>query len=217
MRIRRLISVGWVLVFAIASVVPAYAKGAHQVTLTADGRQVTFSGEGEPNTNTTLSNFAGSVRLFDSISEGGRRVAEPIGDLGPQVTAEWMFMGPIGDIPLVQVLYPFAADGPIGHIPAGQMLWDEEVEEAWFPLADDFSEAFLSIGFDLSLLDPATSVSIGFDLFLLDPATSQREQAASFTESPWSPLWLFGLLIALGTGAVGARSGIMRRRNQRMA
>ena len=113
-----------------------------------------------------------------------------------------MFRGPIGDIPLVQVLYPFADGGPIGHILPGQMLWDEEVEEAWFPLADDFSEAFVSIGFDLSLLDPATS---------------QREQAVSFAGSPWSPSWTLGLLIAVGAAALGARSGIMRRRNQRMA
>jgi len=202
MRIRRLVSVGWVVAFVLALALPAFAKGAHQVTLTADGQRVTYSGQGEPNTNTTLSNFAGSVQLFDSISEGGNRVAEPTGDLGPQITAEWMFMGPIGDIPLAQALYPFAAGGPVGHIPAGQMLWDEEIEEAWFPLTDDLTTAFASVGFDLTLLDPATA---------------QSEQTTSPPESPVSTLWLVGMLTATAVSAVGARSSIMRRRNQRMA
>jgi hypothetical protein len=202
MRIRRLVSVGWAMAFVLATAVPAFAKGAHQVTLTADGQRVTFSGDGEPNTNTILSNFAGSVRLWDSLSTDGERLVKPIGDLGPEITAEWMFIGPIGDIPIVQSLYPFAEGGPVGHIPPGQMLWDEAVEEAWFPLADDLTAALASVGFDLTLLDPAAM---------------RTDQATPAPGSAWSPLWLFGLVVVMGAGALGARSGIMRRRNQRMA
>ena len=202
MKTRRLVSVGSVLVFVMAIAFPALAKGAHEVSLSSDGQRVVFSGDGEPNTNTTLSNFAESVHLFDSLWVDGERLAEPIGDLGPEITAEWMFLGPIGDIPIVQYLYPFAEGGPVGHIPAGQMLWDEAVEEAWFPIADDPTAAFASVGFDLTLLDPATI---------------KADETTSLPQPAWSPLWLFGLVVAMGAGALGARSGIMRRRNQRMA
>jgi len=194
---RRVLVVGGVIGLGLAMAVPALAKGAYQVTITGGGQEVSFDGKWEPDTNTALSNFAASVKLYDGLWTESEWVAEPSGDLGPQITAVWLFIGPADDIPIVQHLYPFAVGGPVGHIPGGQVFIDDPVEETWFPLADELVEAFGAVGFDLTAID--------------------ANGEGPVTGTSWSPVWVLGLLAAIGGGAQVARSGIMRRHLQRAA
>ncbi|MFQ5553862.1 MAG: hypothetical protein ACE5GC_00665 [Acidimicrobiia bacterium] len=150
MRARIIFLSAFVLVVTTAG--PAAAKGAYEVTLTGGGQDVTYTGNGELHTNTTLSNFAASVELYGGLWEEGKRIAAPQGDLGPRITAAWMFIGPAGDVPVVQYLYPFAAGGPVSHIPGGQHLFDDVVVDAWFPIADDVVADLASLGFDATAL-----------------------------------------------------------------
>ena len=225
MNARRVLVVAGVVGLGLAMAVPALAKGAYQVTITGGGQEVTFAGSGEPNTNTVLSNFAASVKLYDGLWTEGERVAEPSGDLGPQITAVWLFIGPADDIPIVQHLYPFAVGGSVGHIPAGQVFIDDPVEEAWFPLADEFVEALGAVGFDLTVIDanaegivapaaqPASVVAVAPEPMAVSPL----DLVGPTTGTSWSPVWVLGLLAAIGGGSQVARWGIMRRRLRRAA
>lgn len=217
--------------FLLAMAAPAFAKGASQVTLSGGGQRVTLTGDGEPHSNTNLSNFAAATNLYDGMWVDGPRIPEPKGDLGPRVTAVWLFIGPAEDIPIVQRLYPFAAGGPVGHILGGQVFIDEAVEEAWFPIADDIVDAIATTGFDLALLDPsfepaaaptsnpppATAAPV---LSPVAPtATATREAASALSPSDGSTSglpWLLAAGVTAAAGAALARSGMMRRRNSRM-
>ena len=126
-------------------------------------------------------------------------------------------------MPIVQYLYPFAEGGPVGHIPGGQAFFDDPVEEAWFPAADDLTDDFAAVGFDLTLLNPtaetaAAPTNIAPAAVVVGDVTpvAQPAEAPSTTDSEWSPLWALGLIGAVVVGVLVARSGIMRRRNQRM-
>ncbi len=225
MKVRRVVVVAWVAGLVLAVAVPAIAKGVYQVILTGGGQEITFEGSGEPNDNSKLSNLAGSARFFDGLWIDDRLVAQPSGDLGPKITAVWLFIGPKDDIPVIQYLYPFAEGGPVAHIPSGQVFIDEPIREAWFPLGSDLGEHLAAVGFDLDALGSGTTATIEPPIAPLPVATAVREatSAASVTEAPATPrseaagsapivLWL---LVATGTAA--AISGIMRRRIQRVA
>lgn len=140
------------VILAVAG--PALAKGAYTVTLTGGGQEVTYTGLGDRNTNTIFSTFVDTVEIYDGMWSEGTRIARPTTDLGAPITARWLFIGPGDDIPITQVLYPFAEDGPVAYIPPGQVFIDDLVEEAWFPIGGDVVDALASVGFDVKAFDP---------------------------------------------------------------
>ncbi len=222
---KRLSIAAWVVGLVLAMAVPAFAKGVHQVILTGGGQEVVFAGSGEPNTNTVLSDLAGSTKLFDGLWANGDRIPRPTGDLGPQITAVWLFIGPAGDIPIVQYLYPFAAGGPVGQIPGGQVFLDDTVDEAWLTLADDFAVNLTAAGFDLAMLEPtaeavaavATPPAPGVTATREATPEAKAETAPSETDSGWPALWPLALLAALAGSTLVVRSGIIGRRIRRVA
>ncbi len=116
MKVRRVFVVGWVAGLVLALAVPAQAKGVSGVTLTGGGEEITFEGSGEPNTNTKLSNLAGSARLFQGLESDRPPTMAPSGDLALPITARWRFPTSATEATIVvQYLYLDAPDGPIGH------------------------------------------------------------------------------------------------------
>ncbi|MCH7584570.1 MAG: hypothetical protein IH941_05355 [Acidobacteria bacterium] len=222
---RRVVVVGWVAGLVLAMSIPAFAKGVYQVTLTGGGQEVTFNGSGEPNTNTILSNLSGSARFFDGLWTDDHLIPLPSGNLGPQIAAVWLFIGPNDDIPVVQHLYPFAEGGPVAHIPAGQVFINDSIREAWFPLGPDIGEDLAAVGFDLDALGSRTAATVEPPIVPLPVATAVREatSAAPVIEvlvttrsdtgiSAPGVLWLVA-----AAGTVLALSGIMRRHIRRRA
>ncbi len=225
MKVRRMVVVAWVAGLVLALAVPAIAKGVYRVILTGGGQEIIFEGSGEPSDNSKLSNLADSARFFDGLWTDDQLVAEPSGDLGPRITAVWLFIGPKDDIPVIQYLYPFAEGGSVAHIPSGQVFIDDPIREAWIPLGPDLGEDLAAVGFDLDAVGSRTTAAIEPPAAPLITATAIREakSVASVTEARVIPrseaagsapivLWL---LVATGTAA--AISGIMRRRIQRAA
>ena len=227
MNARRVVVVGWVVGLVLALAVPAFAKGTYQVTLTGGGQEVTIEGSGEPSTNTKLSNLADSARLFEGLWTDDRLVPvpQPSGNLGPQITAVWLFIGPSDDIPVVQHLYPFAEGGPVAHILSGQVFIDEVIWEAWLPLDSDIGADLAAVGFDLDALGSKTPTTVEPVVAPLLMATAVREatSAASVTGalvttrsgsggSAAGVLWLVAV-----AGTAISISGIMRRRIRRVA
>ncbi len=222
MNARRVVVVAWVVGLVLAMSVSAFAKAVlYQVTLTGGGQEVTFTGNGEPNTNATLSNLHRSARLFDGLWID---VPQPSGNLGSQITAVWLFIGPNHvEIPIVQHLYPFAEGGPVAHIPTGQVFINEPLREAWFPLGPDIGEDLAAVGFDLDALGSTAPAAVEPPIVPFPVAAAVREatSAAPVTEalattrsdtgrSAPGVLWLVA-----AAGAALALSGIMRRRIRR--
>ncbi len=187
MNARHVVVVAWVAGLVLAMAAPAFAKGAYQVTLTGGGQEVIFTwnngNNGERSTNAALSNLVGSARLFDGLSMDDRVFAEPSGDLGPQITAVWLFIGPNGDIPVVQLLYPFAEGGPVVHFPAGQVFIDEPIRDAWFPLGPDIGEDLAAAGFDLDVLGSRNTAAVESPIALFPVATAVREVTSALVRS----------------------------------
>ena len=214
----------------LAHAVPAFAKGAYQVTLTGGGKQVTYTGEGNHETNSAISDLIDAVDLYNGmwIDYGARLdgpwIPRPEGDLGPRIEAMWLFIGPGGDIPIVQYLYPLAPDGPVAHIPGGQVFIDEVMRDTWFPIADDVDRALASVGFDLSGFDSsATPVAVrGFEspiaavAHTVSTATALREKGVPIPGAGLGSAWMIAAALAAATGAAATLSGIMRRRNSRI-
>lgn len=176
------------------------------MTLRGGGQEVTFAGEGEPNTNTILSHLADAVGIYDGLWTEGRRISRPSRDLGPRVTAVWLFMGSADDIPIEQHLYPLAEGGPVGHIPGGQALWDDVVADAWFPLADDVVDQLAVVGFEVTAMQPAPSVEVVAPP-PPPPSPVPRQEPSTGLEPGWAFLAVAGLGIGLW--------GIMGRRRDR--
>lgn len=217
-----MVGVGWVVGLVLALAVPAFAKGVYQVTLIGGGQEVTFTG-------TALSSLPESIQLsiqlYDGLWGDGERVARPTGDLGPRITALWLFSrGAAEGLPIVQYLYPFAEGGPVGLIPGGQAFFGgDRVVEAWFSVADALTDDLAAVGFDLTLLNPtaktvvATTSTAPAAVVVGDVTpVAQAAEALSTTDSGWSPLAALGLIGAVVVAVLVARSSIMRRRDQRM-
>lgn len=222
---RRAATFAMTVALIVAIAVPATAKGAYTVTLIGGGQQTTFTGDGEPHTNTILSNFAESVVIYDGMWSEGTRIDRPAGDLGPSITAVWLFIGPARDIPITQHLYPFAAGGPVAHIPR-QMFINEAVDDAWFPMHDDVVNALASVGFDIKAFNPdavveAVAPPTTVPLTTVPPTTVPvtTAPAASPAVDPSAPdtdsrfPWLIAIGLIAGTGTV--LSAIMGRRHIR--
>ncbi|HZB23395.1 MAG TPA: hypothetical protein VE444_06075 [Gaiellaceae bacterium] len=58
--------------------------------------------------------------------------ARPKGDLGPRYRIEYRVLGPNGEIPIAQDVYPFAKGGPVTHVAAGQPLFEQPTTGGWF-------------------------------------------------------------------------------------
>ncbi len=215
-----------VVVFVLALAIPAFAKGAYQVTLTGGGQEVTYTGEGDYKTNSVISDLIEAANLYNGMwfDYGARLdgpwIPRPDGALGPRIEAVWLFIGPNRDIPVVQYLYPSARGGPVAHIPGGQVFIDEVMRDTWFPIANDIDEALLAVGFDLAVFDETASpVAVrGFTSpistvgLTVSTATAVREKGVAIPSAGFGSIWL----VAAVTGAAAVLSGIMRRRNSRM-
>ena len=215
-----------VVVFVLASAVPALAKGAYQVTLTGGGQVVTSTGEGSHETNSAISDLIEAAELYNGMwfdygaRPDGPWIPQPEGDLGPRIEAVWLFIGPNRDIPVVQYLYPLAPDGPVAHIPGGQVFIDEVTRDTWFPIADDVDEALSALGFDLAVFDESAP-PVGVRQFsspistvghTVSTATALREKGVPIPSAGVGSIWV----VAAAMGAAVVLSGMMRRRNSRM-
>lgn len=109
--------VGLVVVI-LAWAAPAHAKGATGGTI---------EGEGIEDAITVPADLSGQSGLYELIweSDGTTRLGEaPTADLGPRFVLTWMLVGPNGDVPIEQELYPYAEGGPVTHVAAGQPMWE---------------------------------------------------------------------------------------------
>ncbi len=227
MKVRRVFVVGWVAGLVLALAVPAQAKGVSGVTLTGGGEEITFEGSEEPNTNTKLSNLAGSARLFQGLESDRPPTMAPSGDLGLPITARWRFPTSATEVTIVvQYLYLDAVAGPIGHIPGGQELWGEIYPDAWVPLGSDIVDDLAAVGFGVDAAPSAMAAeAIEQPMTVLPTATAIREATVGLPvgSTPMSgasesaPLRLVILGAVITAGAAIAITGIMRRRLQRVA
>lgn len=227
MKVRRVVVVGWVVGLVLAFAVSAQAKGVSGVTLTGGGEEITFEGSGEPNTNTKLSNLAGSARLFQGLESDRRSTVAPSGDLESPITVRWRFPTSATEVTIVvQYLYLDAQDGPIGYIPGGQELWGATYPDAWAPLGPDIADDLAAIGFGVGAATLALAAeAIEPPMTVLATATAIREATVGLpvgsaptsgaSESAPPRLVILGAVIT--AGAAISISGIIRRRLQRVA
>lgn len=109
---------GGIVAALLAGAAPAHAKGATGGTI---------EGEGMDDAIAVPADLAGQSGLYELIweSDGTTRLAEvPTADLGPRFVLTWMLLGPNGDVPIEQELYPYAEGGPVTHVAAGQPMWE---------------------------------------------------------------------------------------------
>jgi hypothetical protein len=102
----------------VAGATPAGAKGATGGTI---------DGEGIDDAIAVPADLSGESGLYELIweTDGATRLAAaPTDDLGPRLVITWMLMGPNGDVPIEQEVYPYAASGPVTYVAPGQPMWE---------------------------------------------------------------------------------------------
>lgn len=120
---------------------PAHAKGATGGTLEGDGMDEAIAVPAE---------LSGSSGLYELIwdTAGATRLADaPSADLGPRFVLTWMLMGPNGDVPIEQEIYPYAEGGPVTFVAAGQPMWESATTlGGWSTASPGFVTQLESLG-----------------------------------------------------------------------
>jgi hypothetical protein len=130
-----------VVLAALAWAAPASAKGVTGGTIEGEGIDATISAPSD------LSVDAGVYELIWESSDSARLDAAPAADLGPRFTITWLLMGPNGDVPIVQDVYPYAVGGPVTHIEPGQPMWeDARTLGGWATVSERFVTRLEALG-----------------------------------------------------------------------
>jgi hypothetical protein len=150
----------------VAVAIPAYAKGASEVTIKGGGRPISFGGgrgaDGDPASGSRLGRFTEASGIFPSLFE---TYPDPMLDdpptkrLGYRYTAIWRFPTGGGHNDLItQYLYPFARGGPLTYMPADQTIFDgQPVQGGWYVASPEMTALLRRAG----LTPPAAGGSPG--------------------------------------------------------
>lgn len=136
------------VLLALGSTSPASAKGMAGGTIEGDGIATpidVFSTDVPGAAN--LVNETGVYETVWEASPSHALDAAPTDVLGPVFTIRWSLMGPNGDVPVVQDVYPYAEGGPVTHTAAGQPLWDGgHTVGGWFRSPERLVARFEALG-----------------------------------------------------------------------
>jgi hypothetical protein len=168
---------------------PASAKGASGGTLDGEGMETPIA---------VPADLTDDTGLYEQIWEASpsRAVdAAPTDDLGPRLRITWSLMGPNGEVPVVQELYPYAEGGPVTFVAAGQPMWEgARTNGGWFRAPARLITTLADLGV------PARSA--------LEPASTG---GGSTTTTTWAPIGA-SVVVVLGLGA--ALALLTRRRGE---
>jgi hypothetical protein len=179
-----------VVVAVVAWAKPAAAKGMSSATIEGEGiaepLAYKMGGGGD------LAYDSGVYELIWETSPSYALDRSPTDDLGPKVTIRWMLMGPNGDVPVLQDVYPYADGGPVTFVAAGQPMWDgSRTSGGWFRAPARLTTTLVDLGV------PARTA--------LEPARSGADPM------PWAPI---GASVVAMVVLVTALAVIWRRRGQ---
>lgn len=117
---------GAVAVLGLAGVGVAHGKGMAAATIEGPGLAepiVVFGKDPVPEARWFVED-TGVYELIWPTEPTGRLATAPTADLGPRLTVRWLLMGPDGDIPIAQDVYPHADGGPVTHVAPGQPTFE---------------------------------------------------------------------------------------------
>jgi hypothetical protein len=191
----------------------ALAKGASAATI--DGRgpggpgngpggPITLRGDGEPGSDTDLSNLADMSGLYPALfgqSPDPMLAAAPTTRLGPRYTITWTIPDGQGTARQVrQVVYPYAAGGPVTYVRPGQPVFDRTTRGGWYQAADSLRQTLISLGLPdrpaLAVAQPAAAGSPGGAPAVASPAPPRGAGV-------WPRVLVGGVLLLLVAGTVG--------------